>query len=557
MQAGAQTLLPEISALPHAVRSCPVHKFVPSLITASIVSAMPPSLTFRTLLNKVRRQLHTQRLVWGLSAIIMLNGRVTAGDELVEKEFWFTISFDNQPVGFEHVKVRPVTDQPTSLLSCFRKTELNLTRLNQNLTVKASLWTTQTPSGILQTFHLQRTDGNGSRIERSGTVSSDGSQLRIKEKVAATRRTYDVRIPSGTRSPIVSLWLPQIAEAAQGRITVPVFFPESSVTSDITAGRMPNRRLRLFDNQQLDAKRFQFALQLDPANLTELLTDESANVVRQEKQVLNRTLVLQATTAEQALNAASDKSLDLDAVSLIPIKRLPAAGTGRKVAVLELSVTEGFLPAVPSTSYQAVEPISSSVTRITFSESRPKQRRVPISAAPPEPLPPTRWMPTDHAALQRMALFAAGSETEPATVCRKLETFVRQKMRYSAFSTTLLPADEVARTLKGDCTEHAILLATLIRIRGIPTRIASGLIHTNRQLGFTGHVWVEATINDRWEPFDSAVDNTAAGTTRIKLSDSEMPDEVISGVSLFLPILELAGRAQVQIIRARWNPDTN
>jgi transglutaminase-like putative cysteine protease len=150
-----------------------------------------------------------------------------------------------------------------------------------------------------------------------------------------------------------------------------------------------------------------------------------------------------------------------------------------------------------------------------------------------------------------MALMAAGSDTEPAIVCQKLETFVRQKMRHSAFSTSLLPADEVARTLKGDCTEHAVLLATLIRTRGIPARIASGLIHTNRQLGFTGHVWVEAEIHDSWEPFDSAVDASAPETTRIKLSDSQMPDTLISGASLFVPILELAGRSHVQILQAR------
>lgn len=483
---------------------------------------------------------------------LVLNEQIACGNDPVEKDFWFTISFDNQPVGFEHVKVQSLTNKATPLLACFRKTELNLTRLNQNLTVKASLWTTQTPDGILQTFHLQRTDGNGSRIERSGTISSDRSLINIEERVGATRRTYDVRIPAATYSPIVSLWLPAAAETAQGRLSVPVFFPESSVTSEITAARMPDRRLRLPGNKPLDAKRFQFALQLDPTNLTDLLTDEAGNVVRQEKQVLHRTLVLEATTAEQALSAASEKSLDLDAGSLIPIQRLPAAGTGRRITVLELTVKEGFLPEIPNSTYQTADRINPSTTRVTLIDPADRHtRQIPTPPVSPPPLPPTRWMPTDQPAVQRMALLAAGSEREPAAVCRKLETYVRQKMRHSAFSTSVLPADEVARTLRGDCTEHAVLLATLIRARGIPARIASGLIHTNRQLGFTGHVWVEASIHDLWQPFDSAVDASAPETTRIKLSDSQMPDTLISGASLFLPILELAGRCHVQILEAR------
>ena len=44
----------------------------------------------------------------------------------------------------------------------------------------------------------------------------------------------------------------------------------------------------------------------------------------------------------------------------------------------------------------------------------------------------------------------------------------------------LLPdatAAEVARSREGDCTEHAVLLAALARARGIPARVAMGLVY--------------------------------------------------------------------------------
>lgn len=552
MQAGLQTLSPEYSAVSVTVSSCPVLRFGSSLTTASIAAVMLTTLTFSELTIAIHRCVPALHLFCWLSLAFVLKQQIACGNVSVETEFWFTVSFDNQPVGFEHVKVQPITGRAAPLLSCFRKTELNLTRLNQNLTVKASLWTTQTPDGILQSFRLQRTDGNGSRIERSGTVGSDRSVLHLEERIGGTRRNWDLRIPAETYSPIVSVWLPAAAETAQGRLSVPVFFPESSVISEVTAARMPNRRLRLPGNSSLNARRFQFALQLDPTNLTDLLTDDAGNVVRQEKQVLHRTLVLEATTAEQALSAASRRTLDLDAASLIPIQRLPAAGTGRRITVLEVTVTEGFLTEIPNSSYQKADRISPSITRITLAEPGGRQSlRIPKPPVAPPPLSPTRWMPTDDSAVQRMALLAVGSETDPSLVCQKLETYVRQKMRHSAFSTSLLPASEVARTLKGDCTEHAVLLATLIRARGISARIATGLIHTDRQLGFAGHVWVEASIDDTWEPFDSAVDARAPDTTRIKLGDSQMPDTLISGASLFLPMLELAGRSHVQVLETR------
>ena len=76
----------------------------------------------------------------------------------------------------------------------------------------------------------------------------------------------------------------------------------------------------------------------------------------------------------------------------------------------------------------------------------------------------------------------------------------------------------------------------------------SGLVHTNQQYGFTGHMWVEALIEGQWIPFDSTTGLEGIGTTHLKLHDSELPDSLISGVSLFLPVLELAGRTKVHVV---------
>ncbi|MEZ6123648.1 MAG: transglutaminase-like domain-containing protein [Planctomycetaceae bacterium] len=157
-------------------------------------------------------------------------------------------------------------------------------------------------------------------------------------------------------------------------------------------------------------------------------------------------------------------------------------------------------------------------------------------------------MPTSDSSLQRMASAAATGQTQPDELCRQMTTYVHRKMHRSAFSTTLQTADQIAASLQGDCTEHAVLLATLMRIRGIPARVASGLIYTNQQYGFVGHMWVEAQINDTWIPFDSTVAPESSGVIRIRLADSDLPDSMTSGVSLFLPVMELAGRSKVRFI---------
>ncbi|MEZ6131607.1 MAG: transglutaminase-like domain-containing protein [Planctomycetaceae bacterium] len=488
-------------------------------------------------------------LLWLLAATVSAQADESMPTKPGLSETWFVIRYDDQPVGFEQIQVDSAAN---GLLRCHRKTELNLNRMGQGVTVSASLWTSQTPGGMLQTFHLQRVDGSGARVERSGMRSADGRRFQVNEKVTATRRQYDVAVPADTRSPIVSLWLPSVAMASGSRATVPVFFPESSAVSDVTFHQLRNRTLRLSDHGQVDARCFEFSVQADPASATTLLTDERLHVLRQEKKFLSRQLSLEATSAENALSAANGKSLDLDVQAGVPVDRLLSVSANRQKLILDLVITEGFLPRIPDSTFQSVQVIDESTARITLTPPvvpRPDLGRG--SQIVPTALPATRWMPTNDPVLLRYVAVAVSAETDPGMICQRLEAFVHSKMRRSPFSTSFLPADEVAKIWKGDCTEHAVLLATLIRIKGIPARVVSGLVHTNRLFGFVGHMWVEARVHDRWIPFDSTLGLDGVGTTHLKLSDSEMPDSMTSGVSLFLPVLELAGRARMQVVSDR------
>ena len=62
-------------------------------------------------------------------------------------------------------------------------------------------------------------------------------------------------------------------------------------------------------------------------------------------------------------------------------------------------------------------------------------------------------------------------------------------MKKKNLSVGLATAKEVARTLAGDCTEHAVLAAALGRAAGIPTKVATGLVYFQGMLGY--HMWTE------------------------------------------------------------------
>ena len=500
-------------------------------------------------------------------------------DPVNVQSHWYVVRFDDTPVGYEHVQLRTLNEAEKMTILCRRKTQLNLKRLGQDLTLRASLHTRQTMGGVLLSFSLQRVDGAGARTERSGELIRDRSVFHIKEKINATRREFDLRIQGDVWSPVFSEWLPKAMQNSPARIVVPVLFPESASIVDITGIREPSRKIRIGKAKQVQANRIRFYPRAAPTNSTTLFVSDTAvdvrsdsagtrrlkladhgraaavapdvTVLRQEKAILGGKLTLDAATASQALSAAAGKSLDLTVKSLIPVNRV-FSHNNRTQLVLVLSVVRGFLTQIPEATFQKVEVIDDSTARITLMSHNADQRdTLQASNVEMPSQPATHWMPLQDARLQKMAAIASAGQTDPREVCRRLVTFVHSKIQHSPFSTSLSAADEVARTQRGDCTEHAVLLAALMRIRGIPSRVVSGLVHTNQLLGFSGHMWVEAFIDGEWVPFDSTIGSAKSGATHLKLADSELPDEMNSGISLFLPVLDLAGRAEIRIVSDR------
>lgn len=72
------------------------------------------------------------------------------------------------------------------------------------------------------------------------------------------------------------------------------------------------------------------------------------------------------------------------------------------------------------------------------------------------------------------------------------------------FSVGFATALEVARRPKGDCTEHAVLAAALLRRLGVPARGVTGWVAAGRTFGL--HLGVEVKLRDRWIPVDPTFD---------------------------------------------------
>ena len=100
--------------------------------------------------------------------------------------------------------------------------------------------------------------------------------------------------------------------------------------------------------------------------------------------------------------------------------------------------------------------------------------------------------------LVEQALLQVGADAGPKEKAMALRRFVNDHVAEKDLSVGFATASEVARTGQGDCTEHAVLLAAMLRAEGIPSRVVSGLIYVDRFLGhrqvFGYHMWTQAWI---------------------------------------------------------------
>ncbi len=147
------------------------------------------------------------------------------------------------------------------------------------------------------------------------------------------------------------------------------------------------------------------------------------------------------------------------------------------------------------------------------------------------------------------------ADTEASIRAEAMRRFVRGFVTQKSLDVGFATASEVARSRIGDCTEHAVLLAAMLRADDIPSRVVSGLVYAQDFAGaediFGYHMWTQAWIAaDGLEPGWVDLDPTLPAehpfdATHIALNVSTMRDG--ESINSMLALAPLIGRLQVKI----------
>ncbi|MCB9844872.1 MAG: transglutaminase domain-containing protein [Phycisphaeraceae bacterium] len=225
--------------------------------------------------------------------------------------------------------------------------------------------------------------------------------------------------------------------------------------------------------------------------------------------------------------------------------------------VYDLKMPRGRMPDIPETSAQRVERIDDKTVRVTIAED--DLRAAPAQDAQ-NPIYLEASAVLDASDPEIIALAdrsARPGVTDPAEVAERLRMAVFRTIKSKSLGVGLASASEVCRTREGDCSEHAVLLAALLRAKGIPARVVSGLVYAEEFLGEKGifgyHMWAQALLERDGEMVWVDLDGTLGSFdvfsgTHIALAVSAMrDDDAMNSLAVLAPLL---GELQIDVIDA-------
>lgn len=150
---------------------------------------------------------------------------------------------------------------------------------------------------------------------------------------------------------------------------------------------------------------------------------------------------------------------------------------------------------------------------------------------------PTVTVQADHPDIIKLSKAIQGDSDSLCALVRKFNDSVYRMLK-KRNTATFSSAVETLKAGFGDCGEHAVLLAALLRAAGIPARVVMGLVYMESGKGYYYHAWVSA-YTGKWVFSDPSHGLFPADRDRIPLMIDDAGEKS-------LQLSRLIGRIRVE-----------
>ena len=476
----------------------------------------------------------------------------SAGQAAEAEESWQVVCIGEQRVGWSHSIARTRTVNDQTVIFSESSSRLEVKRFGQKLQMETELALEETADGRLLSFSLEIRNPPNAGTHSEGVVRqvSGSRQEEMVVTTTAAGRSTTTRIPwsDDIRSPG---WQDRmirqpLIRPGQTR-TFKAFLPEFAQVATVKITADDERHVELLDGSQRKLLQLRMVQSVLPTLTTRAWLDADGRTLKTANDFLGQPMYTYTVSAEEALKELEGGELDLAVSTLVrvdPIRRPHEART----IVYRLRLPEGNpADSLSDGGTQTVRRIDEHTAELTVTAVRPATARLKTAVAA-EYLASSRFLQCQDARVREHARRAAAGTTDPARMAVQLEQYVARKLTGKNFSTALATAAEVAENMEGDCTEHAVLLAAMLRAMRIPSRIAVGLVYVEGRSAFGGHMWTEAWLGERWVPLDATLGQGGIGAGHIRLSHSSFADDAPAPVASFLPLMKLLDGLEIEAV---------
>ncbi|QOJ00832.1 MAG: transglutaminase domain-containing protein [Phycisphaeraceae bacterium] len=448
-----------------------------------------------------------------------------AAEAVDEGDRWYVIELAGSRAGYQRTKVTKAEGRVTTE----SEAKISMKRGAVGIEVRMSSEFVETAGHEPVSMRSVRVMGSGPVVTEY-TFGAEGIEVESTQGARTTKSTRG--LPEG-------VWLTPAAADAFMRQRVGAGAKEIVVRSiDPSSGPDPIVLTYVFEEKvtvqalgrEIPAWKYSFTASNLPQIKQTAWLDERGVLIRSEGDLMGR-MVVRAAAREDALRDTAGPEIMVS--TFVKPDRVIESPRRVKRAVYVLSVPEGEMPEVPSGGGQRAERVGPREVRVTVDASGFMAAAEGVGDERfLKATPVVDYKDPKVSELRDRAL--AGKEGEGAAArAEALRRFVYGFITAKHMGVGFDTASGVARTRGGDCTEHAVLLAALLRGDGIPARVVTGLVYADAFAGATDvfgyHMWTQALLEREgvsgWVDLDATFPGRVAfDATHIALGASALDD---------------------------------
>lgn len=497
-----------------------------------------------------------------LAVVLLVSGSQAAEPQgKVLREVWEAAFLEGAQVGHVHSLYREVMVGERKAIEATMEMDLTLTRFGEALKLSLTIGGHEAEDGCVLTVLMKQDLGKKQALLMTG--KADGDQLLVKVEVG-NNPPVERKVPLDKNKKIIGLYA--VERLFEGKKLEPntklTFHRYEPVFTSVVTNHV---EIKDYEEVALLKGKKQRLLRVEtkldkimgvdfPPEIAWL--DADGTPVKRQMQIPGFGLItIYRTTKELATARGGKAPVDIGFSQQItltqPVKR--PYDTREIVYRVQLKDIDDPKSAFPGDYRQEVRNIKGNQVEVVVRGFQQPGQSESRAAGAEEYLKSNQFIRSDDARVKELAAKAVGKEKDPWKQAQAVERWVKTNLKNKNATELFATADHVARTLEGDCTEHALLGAAMCRAAGVPSRTVFGLVLVPPNASKMGyHAWIEVWVNGQWYPLDPMLGKGGVPASHIKITDHHWND--IESLTPLLPVIRMIGKVQVEVVSVKHEP---